>query len=294
LRSPASGGACATFVAQVRFQQPRSQEGTTMKYVFGLFDNESSATAATKRVEGHAQVRRVGTTENIHSFGLGPKEERDFTDGLRRGGVLLAAKVDDRSADLVAREFQMEPVATAPVAGTTSGTTGATGLRAKAHELKEAAAAKLSGTEERIKEKIATRGEHFAEERAVPVIEEKIEVGKRAVDRGAIRVISHVVTKPFDESVWLHEEEVDVERRTIRRDLRTGEEIGEATIEVRARGEEPVVSKHAEVVGEVVLRKRDYEREAKIHDTVKRTEVEVQRDKARVSRPSSESRPSIR
>jgi stress response protein YsnF len=48
-------------------------------------------------------------------------------------------------------------------------------------------------------------------ERAIPVVEEELQVGKRAVNRGGVRVFSRVVEKPVEEHVQLREENVTVE-----------------------------------------------------------------------------------
>ena len=49
-----------------------------------------------------------------------------------------------------------------------------------------------------------------AGEVAIPVVEETLEVGKRAVDRGGVRVYQRVVETPVQESVSLHEEHVTI------------------------------------------------------------------------------------
>jgi uncharacterized protein (TIGR02271 family) len=274
----------------VSFEVGGAEEEEIMKYVFGMFDDPSSAADATRRVEGHARVRRIGTADNLHAFGLGTIEEKHFSDGLRRGEIILCAEVDDGKANLVADEFKLTP--------TTTGTTAGGGIAAKARELKAEAKEKVEELKEKVTERKAERAEtraaRLAEERSIPLINETLAIGKREVDRGAVRVLTHVVTQPVDESVWLHEEEIEVERRPIHRAVRTGEALTDQSVELRARGEEAVVAKSAEVVEEVVVRKRDYEREAKVHESLKHTEVEIQKDKPRTSRPSTESRPSLR
>ena len=56
-------------------------------------------------------------------------------------------------------------------------------------------------------------GSRGSEEGAsIPVVEEELQVGKRAVKRGGVRVYSHVVEKPVEENIELREEHVNVER----------------------------------------------------------------------------------
>jgi uncharacterized protein (TIGR02271 family) len=118
---------------------------------------------------------------------------------------------------------------------------------------------------------------------SIPVIEEEVKVGKRAVQRGAVRVYSHIVEEPVNETVHLHEERATIERRPVDRPLRPGEEamMRDQNIEVVETAEEPVVSKSARVKEEVVVGKEGRERIEEIHDTVRHTEVKVEPNAAR-------------
>jgi hypothetical protein len=62
--------------------------------------------------------------------------------------------------------------------------------------------------EEAERERAANRG--TGTEEVVPVVEEQVDVGKRAVERGRVRVHTRVVERP----VRLRDEEVHVERRS--------------------------------------------------------------------------------
>ena len=77
----------------------------------------------------------------------------------------------------------------------------------------------------------------------VPVVEEEIEVGKRAVKRGGVRVYSHVVEKPVEENIELREEHVNVERRPADRPVESGDmaRMRDQSVEVTEMAEEPVV-----------------------------------------------------
>jgi len=122
------------------------------------------------------------------------------------------------------------------------------------------------------------KGEHvYRGETTIPVIEEELQVGKREVERGGVRVESRVEEKPVTEQVQLREEHVHVERRPVDRPVTAGDEaFREGTLEVTERGEEAVVSKTARVVEEVVVGKQVEERTETITDTVRRTDVDVQ------------------
>jgi len=117
-----------------------------------------------------------------------------------------------------------------------------------------------------------------AREQAIPIVEEELQVGKRAVDRGGVRVYSRVVEKPVEERVQLRDENVTVERRPANRTLSAGDPTAfkEDVIEVHETGEEAVVAKQARVVEEVVVRKDAEQRTETVRDTVRRTDIQVE------------------
>jgi len=123
------------------------------------------------------------------------------------------------------------------------------------------------------------KGNNLQGERSIPVVEENIAVGKRAVERGRVRVYSHVTERPVEEQVTLHEEHARVERRPVNRPVAPGElnNLRDETIEVREMSEEAVVQKNARVVEEVIVGKESSNRTETIRDTVRRTDVEVDR-----------------
>ncbi|MEP7214007.1 MAG: YsnF/AvaK domain-containing protein [Acidobacteriota bacterium] len=119
----------------------------------------------------------------------------------------------------------------------------------------------------------------------IPVVEEKFNVGKREVERGGAHIRSRVVEKPVEATVRLREEHVVVNRRPVDRAVtdadRKNFQPGEMNITERA--EVPVIGKEARVVEEVEVGKNVTERDETVHDTVRRTEVDVDRttDKTR-------------
>ena len=113
---------------------------------------------------------------------------------------------------------------------------------------------------------------------SIPVVEEQLQVGKRRVLRGGIRVYSRVVEQPVEESIQLQEERVRVDRRPVDRaatdaDFTAGRE---QVIEVEEYAEQPVVAKQARVVEEVYVGKDVSQRSETVRDTVRHTEVEVE------------------
>jgi len=112
----------------------------------------------------------------------------------------------------------------------------------------------------------------------IPIIEENIEVGKREVKTGGVRVRSRIVERPVEESVRLREERVNVERNTVDRPATAADlqNFQERDIEMVERAEVPVVNKEARVVEEVSIGKEVEERSETIQDTVRKTEVDVE------------------
>jgi uncharacterized protein (TIGR02271 family) len=128
---------------------------------------------------------------------------------------------------------------------------------------------------------IESRGD---EQARLPIVEEDVQIGKRQVTAGVARVRTRVYERPINESVTLREEKLNVERRATDRPLRPGEDaFQEKVIEVIETREEPVVHKHARVTGEVVVEKTATERTETVHDTVRKTDVEIDRDSGGMS-----------
>lgn len=112
----------------------------------------------------------------------------------------------------------------------------------------------------------------------IKVIEENLEVGKRTVETGGMRLRSRIIEKPVEESLRLREERVTLQRNAVNRPATDADlnAFQEGQIELTERAEVPVVSKTANVVEEVSLNKEVNEREEVIRDTVRSTDVQVE------------------
>ena len=114
-------------------------------------------------------------------------------------------------------------------------------------------------------------------ERSIPVVEEQLNVGKRTVKRGGVRIYNQVHEEPVERTVNLREERVRVERRPADRpateaDFRNRDEV----IEVMEQSEEPVVEKRTRVVEEVVVGKEVTNRTETVRDKLRRGDVSVE------------------
>lgn len=113
---------------------------------------------------------------------------------------------------------------------------------------------------------------------SLPIIEEDLQVGKRVVETGGVRLRSRIVERPVEEHLRLRTEHVHVERTPVNRPASEADlnNFQEGTIEVREQAEMPVVSKTARVVEEVRLEKDVEERDETIRETLRGTDVDVE------------------
>jgi len=207
------------------------------------------------------------------AFGFGSDEDRySYAEAARRGGTVLTVEAaDDASADRVATILRKhnavdldERAAQWRQSGWKGYTARSAGTTAAARTTDTAATAQARRVEG---------------QETVPVIEEQLKVGKRAVQAGGVRLYSRVVEKPVEENVTLRQERVSVERHAVDRPA-TSADVAAAfkdkVVEATATREEAVVSKEARVVEEVGLRKDVEQQTQKVRDTVRHTEVQVE------------------
>jgi uncharacterized protein (TIGR02271 family) len=126
--------------------------------------------------------------------------------------------------------------------------------------------------------RFADRADEQGAEGVVPVVKEELQVGKRAVQQGGVRVFARTVETPVSESVELRSERAEVQRRPVDRPATDADlqKAADRVIEMNEMAEEPVVSKQARVVEEVSVGKRTERRTEQVGDTVRSTDVQVQ------------------
>lgn len=114
--------------------------------------------------------------------------------------------------------------------------------------------------------------------RTIPVVQEELNVGKRPVQSGGVRIYSRAVNQPVEEQVTLRQERVVVDRQPVNRDATSAEEAAwrDQTIDVVEMTEEPVIQKRARVVEEVRVGKEATERTETVRDNVRHTEVKTE------------------
>lgn len=263
--------------------------------ITALFDSRSDAEAAKERLKsarvdadhihvhdkssagyketGYSTHEDRGFWDSIKNAFVPDEDRHTYEEGVRRGGALLTADVDDDCVDEAVRVLEEANSIDIddrsrqwrssgwdyPAAGAAAGTTGA--------------ALGSFGRGE-------TAGRTAEQEEVIPIVEEQLVVGKRDVSRGGVRVRSYVTETPVHEQIRLRNERVNVERRSVDQPLSAADTdaFRERTIDMTATGEEAVVGKTARVVEEVVVSKTAEEHVEEVDDTVRRTDVEVDRD----------------
>ena len=234
----------------------------------GTTTNATSTTGGTEDRGFWASVKEMfGADEDSE----GDRHVSYYSEGARRGGVVLSVDATEAQADKVAdvlngagavdvdeKAAEWEKTgwkAPAALATTTKAATTATTARA-------ASTADVAGAAGKI-----------------DLVKEELAVGKRVVNRGGVRIVKKIISKPVSESVQLREEHVSVDRRVIDRPLtgaETADAFKEGTIELTESGEEAVAAKTTRVVGEVVVGKTATERTETVKDNLRETDVQVE------------------
>jgi uncharacterized protein (TIGR02271 family) len=108
--------------------------------------------------------------------------------------------------------------------------------------------------------------------------EEELQVGKREVEYGRVRLRKWVETEPVSEEVELHRETAFVERQPVDRPA-SGAAIGEEEVEMSLHREEPVVSKGTMEREQITVHPEEETEEETVHGEVRREhDVEVEDD----------------
>ena len=236
-----------------------------------LASGEASTRADTQRGEDHR-----GFFARL--FGLDEPDEHSghYAEAVRRGSTVLTVDLSDES-QLERTRMLLEQA-------------GARDVNRRVEQWK------ASGYTGYDPSAAPYTGEQAQQERETfKVMKEELQVGKREVESGAVRVHRHMRETPVSEQVTLREERAVVDRRPVDREATPAEleAFGKADrdILIRETAEEPVVGKTARVVEEVSVGKEARERTETVEDTVRSTEVDVEQlaaDRSRAAQASAQ------
>lgn len=238
--------------------------------------------------------------EMKEAFGFGDDsdDQYGYREASRRGGTVVTVEADDRQTDTVCGVLERFGPANLDQKAEQWKAEGWTGYdkyrSASAAGTGAAQASTSDGTTARVESTVNRQAKAQPAEtqpvprqavaadaqQSIPIVEEALNVGKQVVTRGGVRIHSRVVERPVEAQVNLREEHVEVERHAVDRPL-TGAETPTAfkdqSITATEKSEQAVVSKQARVVEEVEVGKRATERTETVRDTVRKTDVDVER-----------------
>lgn len=209
-----------------------------------------SASATTTAASGSSG----GLWDGIKGLFIGDDDRSAYAEGVSRGGFLLTARVEEDRTDEAYRILEDN--------------SKAVNFDERQEQWR---ASGWTGEQQKL-------GASDQDEQRIPIVEEQLKVGKREVERGGARVRSYVVETPVQEQVQLREEHVEVERRPTDQRISVADAdnlFQDREIELTERSEEAVVSKDAVVTEELRLRKDVETRTEQVSDTVRHTEVDV-------------------
>jgi uncharacterized protein (TIGR02271 family) len=246
-------------------------EGVAASAVTMLPDEGSSYTRSTSETAYDHRRDQGGFWASLGNLMLPDEDRYTYAEGMSRGGVTLAVTTDDAHYDRVAQILEHNGAVDLDAREAEWRSAGWTGYAAGT-----GAAAATTGT---------APSTGLRDDGVIQVVEEQLQVGKRQVDRGSVRIRSYVVETPVQADVELRSERVTIERRPVDRpataaDLQGGNQVLEAT----ERREEAVISKEARVVEEIGLRQETQVERQVIQDTVRKTEVEIEDERVAAER----------
>ncbi|HEX8561065.1 MAG TPA: YsnF/AvaK domain-containing protein [Pyrinomonadaceae bacterium] len=245
-----------------------------------------------------------GLVSGLTRLGVEDDEAHTYAEGLRRGGTLVTVNADDERAGLAVGlmrrlgAVEIDKRAAEWREGGWQGFAQTETLRPHVtHELEDEEVTRrvergseVTAEHEPVRARplagapparAAAAHDEFAvppPEVAIPVVAEELQVGKREVERGGVRVQKRVSETPVEEDVTLREERVNVNRRAADYTFHgtESEAFQESVVEIKEAYEELILNKKARVIEEVVINKDVAEHTETVRETLRKTEVDVE------------------
>ncbi len=241
-----------------------------------------------------------GFWESLGDFFLPDEDRYAYAEGLSRGGYLVTVTGlgstqyetaldildDEGSVNLDEREQSWRSEGWGGYETSSYATSGTGGSMAGGSLSGSSMTSARAGDLDTPMEYGAQTGQRkiHSDDETIPVVEERIRIGKRETGHGRVRVRAYTVEEPVNESVELRDERVEIERRSVDRPAVADQDYLDRTLEAEEYREEAVVQKEARVVEEIGLRKTSDTHTETVSDTVRRTEVEIEKDGADLDR----------
>jgi uncharacterized protein (TIGR02271 family) len=241
-----------------------------------------------------------GLVKGLARLGVEDDDAHTYAEGLKRGGTLVTVNTDDGHANLavgVMRRLGAVEIDKRAAEWREGGWQGFAETETLRPHVTPDADEDVTRTADRRSEVTAehepvraqplagaattTAEEEFAvppPEVAIPVVAEELQVGKREVERGGVRVQKRVTETPVEEDVTLREERVNVNRRPADYTFHgtESEAFQESVVEIKEAYEELILNKKARVVEEVVINKDVEQHTETVRETLRKTEVDVE------------------
>lgn len=224
-----------------------------------IHDKASAGSTA----DSYSTTEDTGMWASIKNAFLPDEDRHTYEEGVRRGGFLLTADVDEDEIEEAVRVLEEANGVDMDERSTSWKNEGWT------------APAPMPMAD---RKPAMFNNERRGDDDTIDIVEERLVVGKREVERGGMRVRSYVTEVPVHEQVRLRDEKVELQHRPVDREVGSmdGDAFQERSISMTETDEEAVVGKTARVVEEVSLRKTSEERVENINETVRKTDVEVE------------------
>jgi uncharacterized protein (TIGR02271 family) len=276
------------FTAAQRAVQQLSQAGIRQGDV-SIARNEPSGQGYTTYGGANSSDYTTGTSigsgianffDGIFGTDINDDERGVYAESVRRGSTIVVVNTDDNMTERAADVLNS--------AGAVDVDRRHAQYRASGYKQFDQKAPLYS------EEQTRTETQNYANqgEVALPVIEEQLNVGKRVVQRGGVRIHTRVTERPVEASINLREENVTVERHAVDRAATDADfaAVKQSDFTVTTKAEVPVASKEAHVVEEVVVGKNVTEHQETVRETVKRTDVEVEETDVDVNTQTNKAR----
>src|SRR5262245_11668344 len=232
-----------------------------MKTVIGLFDEKNEAMRAFSALahEGYAKADLDILTSDdsddrpklAHMREWIPEPDATtYLEGVKHGGTIITANVADSAAGRAAEIMSGYKMGNLKNLGT---------------ELQKEQGRAL------------TLSDPAKNDNVLEVIEEQLEVGKEAVERGRMRIYNVTSEQQVSQDVNLRDETIRVNRRPVNRSVKIDQDLfKERSFEMVEMDEIAKVGKTARVIEEVSLGKEVAQKVQTIKETLRRQDVKVE------------------
>lgn len=240
---------------------------TTTMTVIGLYQTPEPARRACRELtdtgcpEDSIELfdrERKDMVRTLAALGIDEEDGEAFSGAVAKGAAVIAVEAEEDKADEIRSVLERNEARAVDIYADEDGAQGQTEQRQ------------------------ASKGSR-GERKTLPEVEERVSIGKRRVVRG-VRATTHTTERPVEKTLTLEEEKVRVRHREADRDLSPEEAeqaFEESSIEMTETTEEAEVRKAARLIGEVELSKSTSERRETVHETARKTEVDVERSGGR-------------